>query len=152
MEIFRTKQSAKSGKSEHKEQRAVIDWAWIAARRWPQYAVTIEKKVNGCYIEIPSLPVVAIPNGGRRDKIGAVMLRAEGLRKGFPDLIVPIPIGEHVGLAIEMKKRDGIPSDIKEHQKTWLDFLEQQGWKSIVCFGSDHAIEQIEKYLENSNA
>lgn len=150
MKIFRTKSKSKSGLSEHKEQRTVIEWGWIAANKWPQYSVIVEKKVNGCLVEIPTLPIVAIPNGGRRDKIGAVMLRAEGLRKGFPDLILPIPVGDYIGLAIEMKKRDGVPSDVKSHQITWLDFLEQQGWKSIVCFGSDHAIEQIENYLDNT--
>jgi hypothetical protein len=150
VKIFRTKQKNNSSKSEHLEQRAVINWAWISSKKWPQYSIVVERKINGAYIEATTLPVVAIPNGGRRDKIGAVMLRAEGLRKGFPDLIVPVSVGEYIGLAIEMKKRDGVPSDIKDNQKTWLDFLELQGWKSVVCFGADHAIEQITKYLDNS--
>jgi len=149
VKIFRTKHKTKSSKSEHQEQRSVIDWGWIAANQWPQYSIVIERKINGVCVEAKTLPIVAIPNGGKRDKRGATILRAEGLRRGFPDLIIPVPVGDYIGLAIEMKKRDGVPSDVKPHQRTWLDFMELQGWKSVACFGSDQAIEQITNYLNN---
>ena len=44
----------------------------------------------------------AIPNGGKRDKVTAIQLQAEGVRPGVPDGVACRPPGWH-GLFIELK-------------------------------------------------
>lgn len=53
----------------------------------------------------PDITVVAIPNAGRRSwKVGKAM-KAEGMRKGAPDLVILAP--ERRVFFLEMKKRKG---------------------------------------------
>ena len=49
----------------------------------------------------------AIPNGGARHIKTARELKAEGVRKGVPDLFLAYPHNGYSGLFIEMKKRYG---------------------------------------------
>lgn len=48
--------------------------------------------------------VFAIPNGGRRGKVEAGRLKAEGVLPGVPDLCLPVPIGGCAGLWVEFKQ------------------------------------------------
>jgi|GEM_PF-5137145 len=47
---------------------------------------------------------ITCPNGGRRNKAEAAKLKAMGVRKGIPDLFLPIPRQGYHGLYIETKK------------------------------------------------
>jgi hypothetical protein len=87
----------------------------------------------------------AVPNGGYRTQREAGMFKAEGVQKGMPDLLIftPPPSGDFVGVALEMKKRNGKQSDLRESQRKWLSTLEDLGWKSIVGWGAMDAIEKL---------
>lgn len=88
-----------------------------------------------------------IPNGGKRGKAEAGRFRAEGVKAGVPDLFLPAPIGKYHGLFIELKRRK--ESKTSEEQKNWIRDLSKQGYCAKICFGWEHASEEITKYLES---
>lgn len=94
----------------------------------------------------PEVLVAAVPNGGYRTKTEAVRLKAEGVLRGFPDLVVMEPRGEYHGAVIEMKStRPGARASAD--QKRVLRHLEESGYYPIVGFGADDAWEEIKGYL-----
>jgi hypothetical protein len=113
--------------SEHSEQVAVIQWKNMLQNR---------------HIELGLL--FAVPNGGLRNRMVAIKLKAEGVQPGVPDLILPVPKKGHTGLAIEMKVR---PNKETHEQKWWLSSLENNGWVTAICYSADEAIRIICKYL-----
>lgn len=112
--------------TEHAEQVALFRW-WRAQYR------SLE----------PYL--LAIPNGGARNLITGAMLKAEGVRKGVPDIFLAYPSGGYHGLWIELKRRaHGYAST---EQKFMLSALRSVGYDAAVCRGWDEAREKIRSYL-----
>lgn len=88
----------------------------------------------------------AVPNGGFRVRREAAMLKAEGVQKGMPDLLIftPPPSSPgRCGVALEMKRRDGKPSDLRPNQRVWLERLEDLGWSVVVGWGALDAIDKL---------
>lgn len=71
-------------------------------------------------------------------------LKSTGVRRGFPDLCVMVPYKEmnkHGRLCfIEMKKIDGVPSDIGAAQHTWGKIIRASAIHHAFCFGAPEAI------------
>ncbi len=95
------------------------------------------------YCDLLHIPVVHIPNEGKRSVSYAAILKSMGLRSGFPDLFVPRARGGYHGLFIEMKY--GKNKTTKE-QKEWLERLSAEGYACAVCYGAAEAIKTIESY------
>lgn len=90
----------------------------------------------------------AIPNGGRRDAREARMLKASGVVAGVPDLLIftrPPLYPEKCGVALEMKRSNGKPSDISKSQARWMEALDDIGWMCLVGYGAQNAIEGLRK-------
>lgn len=110
-----------------------------------------EQVIVNRYCLIRKIPMFAIPNGtylnGTTLQRAKQMnhLKAEGLRKGVPDLFIPVAKKGYHGLFIEMKRIKG--STTSKEQKEWIALLELQGYKAVVCKGSEEAIEVIEEYM-----
>ena len=68
-----------------------------------------------------------------------------GLRSGVPDICLPVPSGEYIGLYIELKKVGGRLTD---NQAVWLEMLERYGHCVAVCYGAEDAETVITAYLE----
>ena len=113
--------------TEHDDQVALFAWAALAANIDPRLEM-----------------LVAIPNGGHRHKAVAARMKAEGLKAGFPDMVLFVPVGEWHGLAIELKYGKNKPT---KAQLEWLAALEMQGYKAIWCYGFMDAVTTIEDYL-----
>jgi hypothetical protein len=86
-------------------------------------------------------------------KARAVKMKKMGTSKGFPDLLVFIPImgatGEadsYQGCAIEMKRRKG--SKVTKEQREWLEILQASGIMCAVCHGADEAVEFVKSIME----
>lgn len=75
-------------------------------------------------------------------------LKLAGVRSGVPDLELPVARKGYTGLHIEMKSENGKVSDT---QKWWIDELEKQGRKCIVCYGYREAIEALRWYLSEDS-
>jgi hypothetical protein len=87
----------------------------------------------------------AVPNGGMRNVIVARKLKAEGVRSGVPDLVLPVPRGTFHGLYIEVKHGDNKPTP---EQYAWMKALTEQGYCAEWRVGSQEVIDLIFEYLE----
>lgn len=97
------------------------------------------------YCDAVGIPVVHIPNEGKRSYRYGAQLKAMGLRRGFPDLFIPQARLGYYGLFIEMKAGRGRLSD---HQREWLHRLNEYGYAVAVCYGADEAITKIRRYMD----
>ena len=88
----------------------------------------------------PKHKVFAVPNGGKRNRIAAMKLKAEGVRPGVPDLFIP-----SLKLFIEMKKPSG--GRVSPNQKIWLDYLSESGYSAEVANGFEEAKKIVVKLL-----
>jgi hypothetical protein len=70
-----------------------------------------------------------------------------GVRKGFPDLCVILP--NKTAVFIEMKRADGVRSDIKDDQWQWNEALNDCGIMAAFCFGFEEARDLVLAILEN---
>ena len=85
-----------------------------------------------------------VPNGGARHAAEGGKLKAQGVKPGVPDILIFTPTNNgYVGAAIELKRRDG--GKLQESQIKWLARLEDCGWDTHVCHGSDQAIEVLKR-------
>lgn len=85
------------------------------------------------------------PNEARRSFTCAARLKAEGMRTGWPDLILAVPRGGKGCLFLEMKRQKG--GKLTDEQRTVLSVLEGAGNAVAVCKGASEAIMRIEEYL-----
>lgn len=116
------------GPTEHQIQAAVISWWSHACAGW----------------SLPYYLLFAIPNGGARDQITGARLKAEGVRRGIPDLMLAVPTRDAHGLFIEMKLPDREESDA---QKTVSLSLSTRGYTYRLCLSTEEAIDAIKAYL-----
>lgn len=93
----------------------------------------------------PDVVLAAVPNGGLRDKRVAIRLKAEGVLRGFPDLVLMEPRSVFHGAVIEMKRDEG--SILSKDQVKVLKSLRRNGYHVIVGHGVEDAWPQVEEYL-----
>lgn len=138
--------------TEHGHQTALFIWAAMACFRGFDTA-----NDPSSYIANPGLgrarplePVFAlrwlhaIPNGGARDPITAAKMKAEGVKRGVPDLFLPIARHGWHGLYLEMKKDKGKPSD---EQKEFAAHCDTEQYAFHFCYNWREAANFIEQYL-----
>ena len=117
----------------------------MAAVKKPVYASSEDAEQEAVveYCDLLHIPIVHIPNEGKRSLSYAARMKRMGLRSGFPDLLVPLARGGYHGLFIEMKY--GKNKTTKE-QKEWLERLSAEGYACAVCYNAAEAIKTIESY------
>lgn len=115
---------------ESAEQTWLFQWAQtMATLKWPELALMYH-----------------IPNGGSRNKIEASRLKAQGVKRGVPDICLPVPRGGYHGMYIEMKRQQG--GTVSTEQKDYIEALRNQGYRVEVCKGFQAAADVIEEYME----
>lgn len=108
-------------------------------------AVTLMRVVRLHESRWPELRLLfAVPNGGDRNKIVAGKMKAEGVRPGVPDYLLPVPRNGFIGLAIELKRMGGYAS---REQKDWIAALRKHGWQAEVCRGWEAAWNVLKGYV-----
>lgn len=120
---------------EHSHQVAVFMWVAVAAQHGIEAANEPGSYVAPGWIgessPIPELRLLfAIPNGGERNIRVAAKMKAEGVKAGVSDLMLPVARHGLHGLWIEMKRPGGKAS---AEQKAWLDAMQGQGYGAVVC-------------------
>lgn len=113
--------------SEHSEQAAFVDWARLQESAIPELTL-----------------LYAIPNGGQRNKLVAIKLKAEGVRPGVPDLCLPVARQDFHALYLETKWGD---NTLSPEQKCVIERLIRAGNKVVVCYGCDELIAAVKSYL-----
>lgn len=102
-----------------------------------------------CSVEMgryPELEMLAhIPNEGKRSKATGGRLKKEGLRKGYPDIVLNVSSKDYHALFIELKRRKG--SKKTQEQKDWIRKLNEYGYAAVFCYGWEEAWEVIHAYL-----
>lgn len=96
------------------------------------------------YCDLKHYPCFHVPNGGKRSKSEAKRFKRMGVRPGVPDLVFPVAKRGCHGLFIELKTAKGKPT---EKQLEWLDLLNANGYKAVVCQGFYQAKETIDEYF-----
>lgn len=126
--------------SEHSQQLALFCWSALETKNYPQ--------LKWLY---------AVPNGFFASSGQKGKMKAEGLRDGVPDIVLPVPrpqfldaYGPKHGLYIEMKReiyRNRKDGGCSEDQLKWLAYLNEVGYKAVVCYSWEEARDVILEYL-----
>lgn len=132
--------------SEESIQSALMCWAsvvqncgWFCGDYW----------LEGLDLPIKGEPVPElcwlhhIPNGGRRDKATAALMKKQGVKPGIPDLFWPLKINKHSGLYLELKFGDNGMSD---RQKEFAEFVEKNGFLFYCVSDLKKAAQLIKSY------
>ena len=88
----------------------------------------------------------AIPNGGARHRVIGGQMKAEGVKRGVPDVFFPVARGGYHGLFIEMKRTNG--GKVSSEQQEWIIELNKNGFMTVVCHGFEKAKAVIIEYLD----
>ena len=118
--------------SEARHQQAVLKWSRQSAlrARWPELALLHH-----------------IKNETRGGAAQVAVDKAMGVKKGVPDLCLPVARGGYHGLYIEMKSETGRTSPSPDW---WGEQLKKQGYCWEVCRGWQSAVKALEWYLNLS--
>ncbi len=117
---------------EASEQVAVFQYAALRARTDPRWGM-----------------LFSIPNGmAASSKREAVNAKRTGLKRGVPDMFLPVAVGGWHGLFVELKRTNGTRSDLKPAQVDWLIKLQAAGYQTAVAYGWREAVAEIAGYLK----
>ena len=109
--------------SEDAAQKLVVDWC-----HWHEG-------------DFPLLSLLySVPNGAPMGKRAAVRFVGTGMRKGVPDLCLPVPSRKTHGLYIEMKSAKG---RIRPEQADYIEALNGLGYLAVVCRDPWEAVRLI---------
>ena len=117
--------------TEAQEQRNLFRWAAYNRMKWPELALMHH-----------------VPNGGSRDPREAHNLKEQGVKRGVPDICLPVSRRGFNGLYIELKRVKG--GRVSEEQRWWLAQLTKQGYYAVVCRGWEDASVTITAYLKGA--
>lgn len=121
---------------EHEEQKKVFHWSKIQEKYYPDLKY-LNSSQNGVKFTTSK---------------AAIRAKQTGLKRGFPDIFLPLKTPLYSGLFIELKTKENKSLNIKKgkisvEQKDWLSYLCKNGYNAVVCYGADEAISEIRKYL-----
>ncbi len=115
--------------TEYDEQAALIEWADLASKKWPEL-----KWLH------------SIPNGAHTHIVTAMKLKKSGVKRGVPDLSLPVSRHGYHGLYIELKRQRG--GRVDADQVACHTFLRDAGYFVTVCKGWEAAKNEILDYLK----
>jgi hypothetical protein len=119
--------SASQPISEHASQVALFQWAGYVAVEYPQLRL-----------------MFAIPNGGQRHIAVAARMKAEGVKRGVPDIFMAVPNANFAGCWIELKTRSG---RVSPEQWYWINSLTAAGYAVYVARSWEQAARHLLEYL-----
>lgn len=114
--------------TESQEQQRLFQWAKMQSGKYPELELMYH-----------------IPNEGKRSRITGRRMVAEGLKKGVPDICLPVARGGSHGLYIELKRTKNWK--ITQEQENWMRDLMGQGYQVALCIGWEKAADVILNYL-----
>lgn len=113
--------------NEWQEQCIIFRWAEMQEAQYPELKL-LKADLNGVRLTIGQ----------------AMKAKRAGMKKGYPDMFLPIQRNGYAGLFIELKVGKNQPT---KEQKKWLTELGKQGYKTCCCWGAEAAITAIKQYM-----
>lgn len=104
--------------------------------------------VDACRHYPPARAVYAIPNGGKRGKIEAAIMKGEGVRAGMPDTHLPVAAGACIGFWVEFKAGKNGTDD--EQDKRIAELVALGHHVAVVWDDWTLAWEHLHRYLRGS--
>jgi hypothetical protein len=122
---------------EEKHQQRFITWA---AMTWPSLSALegFHHPANG------GARTKRAGRDGRLYSPEALRLQLLGVRRGYPDLLLDVAVGDWHGLRIELKDLDG---ELSTDQRPWLVRLRREGYYADVARGWRDARRLTLEYL-----
>jgi hypothetical protein len=120
--------------------------------------VTTEHQIQAAFFERLSYspykeyPIFAVPNfAGHHGSAVARMrsgarAKAEGRRKGVPDIVFAFPASGYHGLFVECKTDKG---HLQPEQRAWLQTLATWGYAVAVCRSADEIWHAFSRYRDS---
>lgn len=88
----------------------------------------------------PDMVAFHVPNGGKRSKVEAAIMKGLGVTAGIPDVII---IKDRQVFALELKALKGRRTDA---QRDMLLALEKAGAITAIVYGLDQALHVLESW------
>ena len=110
---------------ESDEQIAAMDWLRLQHPKLVPYTMHIGNERKSTYFA------------------GYIMKRM-GVLKGASDLFMAWPCGGYHGLWIEVKSKEGKPT---QEQLDFIDRMNGVGYYATVCYGAEQVIRAVQSYL-----
>lgn len=131
-------------KKQNREQElqiAIFSWANYNLKKYPELKL-LNSSLNGVFII---------------NKLHSYHAKLSGMKKGYPDMFLPVARCGYHGLFIELKIKQNKDMKISkgrltDEQKQWLQDLNNQGYLAVASYGYDSTIELIENYLKGKIA
>lgn len=102
------------------------------------------------YCDLKGIVCVHIPNGfpiGGVNKFAYMnMMKAQGFKAGFVDLLVFAKNSKHQLFFLEFKREKG--GKLSPQQQKWLNWLNDNGYYARKANGCKEAIQILEEYLQ----
>lgn len=114
-------------REESSHQKALFTWAKYSLNRFPELKL-----------------LHAIPNGANVSDSHRIRLVSEGLKKGMPDIHLPVSRGGYHSLYLELKSKTG---KISKEQNSMMKLLQLQGNLCLVSYDLRDSINYLEQYL-----
>lgn len=133
-----------------------VDCEWVGVKEYgksDKYLASEMKlqKATMDYLKLVKLNAIHVPNEGKRSRKQGRRLKNEGMRPGFPDVLIFKSINyqceriRYVGCAIELKVDGGRVDDLQVEE---LQKLYYEGWKCGVCWSLDGVREMVNEFLK----
>ncbi len=113
---------------ESRMQQEIIRWFSLNSYEWQ-----LEEEL-----------LMAFPLQGKRTARNGARMKAEGMRKGTPDMLLAVPRGDCCGLWIELKTAKGY---LNPNQKVMLARLTKAGFATVVTRSVEETCHAIRSYL-----
>lgn len=105
-------------------------------REEQQFQIALVRDLRG-YILTPATVVLHVPNGGKRNKVEAAILKAMGVLAGFHDLLF---LNSGRAFLIELKRDDGA---LSKTQRETHALVAATGTPMAVCRTIDDVLAQL---------
>ena len=123
----RSKPQRQQGQPEHEEQASLFRMAERASCAYPELEL-LNGSLNGVRLTIGQ----------------AVKAKRSGMKKGYPDIQLPVARRGYHGMYIEMKHGRNRP---EREQKAWLKRLKDEGHYVTVAYSALEAWDELMWYL-----
>ena len=94
--------------------------------------------------------LVKIPNERGKAGVMTAILHRIGMKTGFPDYELLVPLSPHAGLFLEAKRAIG--GKVNPEQESWRAALIEFGYQAKICAGADELIGAVRDYMRAAPA